>query len=151
MREARGGRQAAKEAYGWTGGPFEVPADIKAMWEQTGERGGAARAEWQSRLDALPQGKRQKFEAAMSGEIPNKLVSTVRALKKQMSESAPKMATRAASEKALEVINPVVRETLGGSADLTGSNNTLTSDLSIFTADDRKGRYVYYGIREHGM
>jgi transketolase len=75
----------------------------------------------------------------------------VRALKKQVSEEQPKVATRKAAEKALAVINPVMTETVGGSADLTGSNNTKTGDLGIFDTDNRKGRYVYWGIREHGM
>ncbi len=82
---------------------------------------------------------------------PKKLSSTIRALKKQLSETQSKVATRKASEMALEVINPIMPETIGGSADLTGSNNTKTADLGVFTPEDRKGRYVYYGIREHGM
>ena len=72
-------------------------------------------------------------------------------MKKQLSETQPKVATRKASEMALEVLNPAVPETLGGSADLTGSNNTKTADLGIFSPENRKGRYVHYGIREHGM
>ena len=83
--------------------------------------------------------------------MPKKLSAVIKALKKQHVETAPKMATRSASEKTLEVINPVMRETFGGSADLTGSNNTRTADLGIFSPDNRRGRYVHYGIREHGM
>ena len=75
----------------------------------------------------------------------------MRALKKQISETAPKVATRKSSEMVLEAINPVMPETVGGSADLTGSNNTKTGDLGVFDIDNRKGRYVYWGIREHGM
>ena len=142
---------AAKELYGWPYGPFEVPGDIKSRWEEAGKRGASVHADWQTRIDALPQGKRAKFDAAVSGEVPKKLTGVVRALKKQMVETAPKLATRAASQKALEVINPVFPETVGGSADLTGSNNTLTSDLGIFSPDDRNGRYIHYGVREHGM
>jgi len=83
--------------------------------------------------------------------MPKKLSATIKALKSQVSETRPKLATRKASEMALEVINPVVGETLGGSADLTGSNNTRTADLGQFDIDSRDGRYIYYGIREHGM
>ena len=72
-------------------------------------------------------------------------------LKRQFAEGRPKVATRRASEMTLEVINPIMPETLGGSADLTGSNNTRTADLGVFDIDSRKGRYIYYGIREHGM
>ncbi|MDG4650009.1 transketolase [Roseibacterium sp. SDUM158017] len=140
-----------KAAYGWTHGPFEIPADIKAEWEAIGARGRAAREEWETRFALLSDGKQAEFTRAFAGEVPRKLASTVRALKKQLSEAQPKVATRKASEMALEVINPVLPETMGGSADLTGSNNTKTADLGVFEPGNRKGRYVYYGIREHGM
>jgi transketolase len=143
--------QAAKDAYGWPHGPFEIPATVKALWEATAERGRAARAAWDARIAALPEAKRRKVEAAFSPEMPARLASTIRKLKKDTSDAAPKMATRAASQKALEAINPVVPQTVGGSADLTGSNNTLTEGLGVFSPEDRSGRYIYYGIREHGM
>ncbi|KAA9008997.1 transketolase [Histidinibacterium aquaticum] len=143
--------KAAKEAYGWSYGPFEIPADIKSDWEALGARGAEERKAWQERVDAMAAGKRAKFDQAMLGTVPKKLTSTIRALKKQMSETAPKLATRAASQKALEVINPVMPETLGGSADLTGSNNTKTEGLEVFSPENRGGRYVHFGIREHGM
>jgi len=140
-----------REAYGWSHAPFDIPADIKSWWEEVGRRGAAEREAWNDRVESLGAGKRATFDRMMSGEMPKKLAGTIRALKKQVSETAPKVATRKSSEMVLEVINPVVGETLGGSADLTGSNNTLTADLGIFTAEDRKGRYIHYGIREHGM
>ncbi|PIE09945.1 MAG: transketolase [Rhodobacterales bacterium] len=143
--------KAAKDAYGWNYGPFEVPADVKAQWEAMGTRGAEARAEWEERLGKLGKGKRTEFERIFAGEAPKKLAGTIRALKKQMAESQPKVATRKSSEMVLEVINPIMQETIGGSADLTGSNNTLTGDMEPFNAENRKGRYVYYGIREHGM
>jgi transketolase len=87
----------------------------------------------------------------MVGEAPKKLSATIKALKKQISETAPKVATRKSSEMVLEVVNPILPETVGGSADLTGSNNTKTGDLGVFDVDNRGGRYVYWGIREHGM
>ena len=142
---------AAKEAYGWTWGPFEIPADIKAQWEAIGSRGAAERAAWEERLAALSAGKRDQFTRAYALEAPKKLAATIRALKKQMSESQPKLATRASSEKVLEVVNPIMPETVGGSADLTGSNNTKTADLGVFLPENRKGRYIHWGIREHGM
>ena len=142
---------AAKEAYGWPHGAFEIPADVKSAWEAIGARGGAARAEWEARLAGISNAKRTQFERAYALEAPKKLSATVKAFKKQMSEDAPKLATRAASEKALQVLNPILPETVGGSADLTGSNNTKTADLGVFDLDNRGGRYVYWGIREHGM
>jgi transketolase len=142
---------AAKKAYGWEHGPFEVPAEIKAEWEAIGARGRAAREDWETRLALLSDAKQAEFTRAFAGEMPKRLTATVRALKKQVSESQPKVATRKASEMALEVINPILPETIGGSADLTGSNNTKTADLGIFEPENRKGRYIHYGIREHGM
>ncbi|GFE66685.1 transketolase [Litoreibacter roseus] len=140
-----------KAAYGWSYGPFEIPADVKSAWEEIGARGATERTEWEERFAAASAGRQREFERIMAGEVPKKLSATVKALKKQMTETSPKVATRKASEMALEVINPIMGETFGGSADLTGSNNTLTSDLGVFSPDNRKGRYMYYGIREHGM
>ena len=142
---------AAKAAWGWTTGPFEVPADVKAAWEAIGAKGAEARRAWEERFDAMSRTKRENFNRAYALEAPKKLSATIKAFKKQTSESAPKLATRASSEKVLEVVNPVMPETVGGSADLTGSNNTKTSDLGVFDIDNRGGRYIYWGIREHGM
>ena len=142
---------ATKAIYGWNHGPFDIPKNIKAAWEKIGARGAAARAGWEARLAALSAAKRAEFERQMSGGAPKKLAATIRALKKQNAELQPKVATRKASELVLEVVNPVMPETIGGSADLTGSNNTRTGDLGIFNPGNRKGRYVHYGIREHGM
>ncbi|MFM7333227.1 MAG: transketolase [Tabrizicola sp.] len=143
--------QAAKDGYGWKGGPFEVPADVKKWWESLGTRGGKARAEWEARLAALSPAKQAEFARIFALEAPAKLASAIRAVKKQAVVDLPKLATRASSEKVLAAVNPVQPETIGGSADLTGSNNTKTADLGVFTPEDRKGRYVYFGIREHGM
>ena len=140
-----------KAAYGWTTGPFEVPDAIKQGWEAIGQRGAAERAAWETRLAALNGKKRDDFTRAYAHEVPARLSAVIRALKKQISETAPSVATRKSSEMVLEVINPVLGETVGGSADLTGSNNTKTGDLGVFDTDNRKGRYVYWGIREHGM
>jgi transketolase len=140
-----------RAAYGWTHGAFDIPADIKAAWEAKGARGAAARSDWEGRIAALSTARQAEFARIFAGDAPNKLASVIRGVKKSAVETAPKLATRAASEKVLQAINPVMTETIGGSADLTGSNNTKTADMGVFTADDRKGRYVYYGIREHGM
>ncbi|QDI75901.1 MULTISPECIES: transketolase [Leisingera] len=143
--------QAAKDAYGWTGGPFEVPAEIKSQWEEIGARGKSEREAWEARFAELSQQKQDRFNRAYALEAPKKLSATIKALKKQVSETQPSVATRKSSEMVLEVINPIMPETVGGSADLTGSNNTKTGDLGVFDTDNRKGRYVYWGIREHGM
>jgi transketolase len=140
-----------KAVYGWTSGPFEVPANIKSAWEAIGKQGQSARKAWEGHFAGLPAARQAEFSRQMAGDSPKKLAAVIRAVKKSASDTAPKVATRRASEMVLEKINPIMPETLGGSADLTGSNNTKTPDLGVFNADNRKGRYVYFGIREHGM
>lgn len=142
---------ATKEIYGWPHAAFEVPDDVLSAWRAHGARGAEAHAEWAARFAKLSGARQAEFTRRMRGEAPAKLVSAIRALKKQVSEQTPKVATRKSSEMVLEVVNEIMPETLGGSADLTGSNNTKTAGLGVFTPEDRKGRYVYYGIREHGM
>ncbi|QFS83146.1 Transketolase 1 [Roseivivax sp. THAF40] len=142
---------AAKAAWGWNAAPFEIPAEIKSWWEEVGSRGAAASADWDARLEKLSGAKQAEFARTMAGEAPKKLSATIKALKKQLVETQPKVATRKSSEMVLEVINPIMPDTIGGSADLTGSNNTKTADLGVFDTETRDGRYIYYGIREHGM
>ena len=137
--------------YGWDHAPFVIPADIKSAWEATGRKGHAARKAWDAQMATLPAAKQAEFTRIFAGDAPAKLAVAIRAVKKAAVEAMPKVATRRASEMVLEAVNPVMGETIGGSADLTGSNNTKTPDLGVFGPDNRKGRYVYYGIREHGM
>ncbi|MEO1491873.1 MAG: transketolase [Pseudomonadota bacterium] len=141
----------ARKVYGWKSKPFKIPAKIKKNWEATGERGAAARAEWSDTLAAMSEAKQKEFARVTAGELPTRLTSRIRALKKAIVEDQRKVATRKASQDALDEINGVLKETLGGSADLTGSNNTKTSEMGVFGPEDRKGRHIYYGIREHGM
>lgn len=140
-----------REIYGWEHGPFDIPAHIKSAWEAIGSRGGTERALWEARLAEQSTSRQAEFARVMEGAAPKKLATTIRALKKQTSEERPKVATRKSSEMVLEAVNAVMPENIGGSADLTGSNNTRTPDLGIFDSSNRKGRYVHYGIREHGM
>jgi len=140
-----------KEIYGWPHGAFVIPADIVKAWRVIGSRGAEPRQAWEGRLAALSPARQAEFARQMSLTPPKKLGPAIRAFKADVSEKAPKVATRKASEMVLAAINPVMPETIGGSADLTGSNLTKTADLGIFTPDNRKGRHVHYGIREHGM
>ncbi|VAW05987.1 Transketolase, partial [hydrothermal vent metagenome] len=142
---------AAKAAYGWTSGPFEVPADVKSAWEAIGQRGASDRAAWEARFAETSERRQAEFSRIMAREAPKKLSARIKALKKQISEEKPKVATRKSSEMVLDAVNPLAIETVGGSADLTGSNNTRSDDMTAFDIDNRKGRYVYWGIREHGM
>ena len=139
---------AAARAYlGWTAAPFEVPADILADWRSLGARGAEARAAWEARAAASDKGA--ELARRMAGDLPagDDTAQTFAA----WLDGAQKVATRKASEMALEVLTPLVPEMVGGSADLTGSNNTKTKATPPLTAADYSGRYVYYGIREFGM
>ncbi|HKL55663.1 MAG TPA: transketolase [Roseovarius sp.] len=142
---------AAKQAYGWPHGPFEVPADVKSAWETIGARGAGERDAWNARLGEASERRQKEFARIFAGEAPKSLSARIKALKKQVSEEQPKVATRKSSEMVLEVVNPIMPETVGGSADLSGSNNTRSGDMSVFDVDNRKGRYIHWGIREHGM
>jgi len=142
---------ATKQVYGWTAAPFEIPAEIKTAWEETGRRGAEDRAAWETRLADLSDTRRAEFERVIAGAPPKRLAGTIRRFKRAQVEAAPKIATRKASELVLTEINPVMKETLGGSADLTGSNNTQTPDMDVFAPGGRRGRYLHFGIREHGM
>ncbi|GGO51995.1 transketolase [Roseovarius pacificus] len=142
---------AAKEAYGWPYGPFEVPAEVKSAWEAIGSRGAEDRKAWETRLSEASERRQKDFARIFARDVPKNLSARIKALKKQIAEEQPKVATRKSSEMVLEVVNPIMPETVGGSADLSGSNNTQTGDMTVFDVDNRKGRYVHWGIREHGM
>ena len=138
---------AAREYLGWTAAPFDVPAEILADWRSLGASGAKARAEWEARLSSS-QGATE-FNRRMAGELPEG--DPVRKALADWVAGDATVATRKASENWLNVLAPVVPEMVGGSADLTGSNNTKAKCQAPFTADDYAGRYVYYGIREFGM
>jgi len=140
-----------RAVYGWEHGPFVIPAEIKTAWEAIGSRGAPERAAWEARLAALSPAKQAEFARIFARDLPKRLPAAIRALKADAAATPKKMASRAASELVLKAVNPVVTDTFGGSADLTGSNNTKTADLGTFDLDSRSGRYMYWGIREHGM
>ncbi|UXU74689.1 MULTISPECIES: transketolase [unclassified Paracoccus (in: a-proteobacteria)] len=140
---------AARQNYGWDSPAFVIPDDILAEWRQIGARGRAAREAWNARVDAAEN--RDEFARRISGAVSDRLAPAIAAVKQQALADKPKVATRKASEMVLEAVNAALPETIGGSADLTGSNNTKTRDLGSFTPENRSGRYIYYGIREHGM
>ncbi len=141
----------ARRALGWPYPPFEVPGDILATWRAAGVRGGTERAAWERRLTTLDGERRAEFDRRMAGDLPQELDAALKDYRARLAEEKPTVATRKASQMALEVINPLLPETVGGSADLTGSNLTLTGDMGVADADNYAGRYIHYGIREHGM
>jgi transketolase len=143
---------AAREKLGWTSPPFEIPAGITAQWRTAGTRGRPARLAWEQRLAALPAEQRTEFERRARGELPAKrLAAAVREVKQTLSTAPKEIATRSASEFALEALVPALPEMVGGSADLTGSNNTRTKGMKVLNAADYAGRFIHYGVREHGM
>jgi transketolase len=139
----------AREALGWTAPPFEIPADIAAAWRAAGARGASERSAWEARLAASD--KADAFTARMAGEVPAAATAALDAHIAGLIAAPQKVATRKSSEMALAVINPAAPLTIGGSADLTGSNFTRTKDQDVLAADNYAGRYVNYGIREFGM
>ncbi len=141
--------QAAKLALGWPHLPFHVHDEVYEDWHEAGSRGATARRAWLKRLAKHPQ--RVEFERVMAGKLPEGWAETMSAYKASLTESKPKLATRQASQKALEVLVPAVPELVGGSADLTGSNLTLVKGMAGATADNFAARYIYYGVREFGM
>src|SRR3954471_11626836 len=138
---------AAREALGWSSAPFELPDEIANAWCDAGTRSRGAHSDWQARLAASPH--RDEFMRRMEGRLPEG--STRDAYLDWLAANPQNVATRKSSELALESINAFLPETIGGSADLTGSNNTKTKAQKPLTKDDYSGRYIYYGIREFGM
>jgi transketolase len=138
---------AARAELGWEYPPFEIPADIIDAWRGFGARGGEAHAAWAARLAASTD--RIEFERRIAGDLPGG--TAMRDYLASLVANPPKVATRKASEMALEAITAALPDLLGGSADLTGSNNTKTKSTNTLTKNDYSGRYVYYGIREFGM
>ncbi|HWI76464.1 MAG TPA: transketolase [Sphingomicrobium sp.] len=137
---------AARKELGWDSPPFAIPDDVLSAWRDAGRRGEADHREWNRRLSE--SGKQDEFLARLSGKPDESWLKTH---VDSLIANPPKVATRKASEMALEAINPAVPSTVGGSADLTGSNNTKTKALQAFTPENYAGRYIYYGIREFGM
>ncbi len=142
---------AARNALDWPHPPFEVPDDVLSAWRDVGARGAGDRTAWDERLEALAPDDRAAFDRAIAGDLPAGIIEAMADYRRELAEEKPQMATRASSGRALAVINDVVAETVGGSADLTGSNNTFTPELGFVTAADFSGRYIHYGVREHAM
>ncbi|TQI73509.1 transketolase [Bosea sp. AK1] len=142
---------AAKKALGITGGAFEVAADVLKAWRGFGAAGAAAHKDWSERFATLSERKRGEFDRRLAHAVPAKLDKAILAHKKALIAAPQAVATRKASELALEAITPIMPELVMGSADLTPSNNTRTKAAEDFTPKTPRGRYVRYGIREHGM
>jgi transketolase len=140
---------ATRLGLSWTHDPFELPEAIEKAWRKVGKRGSKDRKAWEARLAASPQAA--EFTRAMSGELPAGAFDALQAKLAEVVETAPAQATRQSSGAALDQLFGAIPELIGGSADLTGSNNTFVKGTPLFDAPTYEGRYVNWGIREHGM
>jgi len=144
--------KGARERLGWPEPAFVIPADVLALWRNAGKAGKAAHQNWNDRFAAIPSARRAEFERRLRGELPTEqLAAAVRSAKEKLAATPKETATRAASETALETLTVAVPEMIGGSADLTGSNNTRPKGMAVLSAADYSGRFIHYGVREHGM
>ncbi|MDP6786082.1 MAG: transketolase [Rhodospirillales bacterium] len=141
----------AREKLGWPHAPFEVPTDVLEAWRRVGARGAEVRAQWQARLAAADPDEKSEFERTMAGVLPEGWRAALDNHIERVIDESPKWATRQSSGEALEVLTEAIPEMIGGSADLTGSNNTKTGAFAPVAPGDFAGRYVFYGVREHAM
>ena len=141
----------ARKALGWPHGPFEIPDAVLAAWRAIGARGSGARAAWEKRLAATDEAARAAFERQVSGTLPEGWEAAIAEVKRKFAETRPSQATRVSSGDVLETLAAAIPELVGGSADLTGSNNTRAKAQGIVRTQDFSGSYVHYGVREHGM
>ncbi len=141
----------AKAALKITDAPFTVAADVLKAWREAGSRGAGEAKAWDARFAALSERKQTEFNRRLAKTPPAKLAKAIAGLKASLAATPVTVATRKASEMALEVILPIMPELAMGSADLTPSNNTRLKAHVPVTAKSFKGRYIHYGIREHGM
>jgi transketolase len=143
--------KGARERLGWPHAPFQVPDGILAAWRATGSRGAEQRAAWEARTAAMDPALKAEFDRMGAGKLPADWQKSLHAFKGQLIAEQPKKATRQWSGSVLEVLTETIPELIGGSADLTGSVNTMTKSTVPVTPEDFSGRYIYYGVREHAM
>ena len=139
----------SRKNMGWDHAPFDIPSDVMDAWRSASAARAQAYAAWEARFAASD--KAEEFTARVSNDLGNGWVESISALKQSLAERQPKEATRASSQNVLDALAPTLPALFGGSADLTGSNNTKAKAMQPFAAPDYAGRYIYYGVREHGM
>ena len=143
---------ATRKNLGWSYPEFEIPTHILDSWREVGTMGQESRKAWQVRLDSLRGKERELFDRAYSGKISHVAEDIIKELKEKISNERPSIATRKASGNVLEAVIPEIVSMVGGSADLTGSNNTLVKEYMPFIGRGKfDGRYINYGVREHAM
>ncbi|HSK39165.1 MAG TPA: transketolase [Arenibaculum sp.] len=142
---------AARLKLGWSDKPFVIPETVEKAWRGFARRGAAERAEWTERLAGCDKAVRGTFQAAIEGRLPAGFAAAVEEFKRKISAERPKLATRVASGNVLDMLVALVPELTGGSADLSPSNNTRVKNTPTVTRENYGGRYIHYGVREHGM
>ena len=140
-----------RKIFEWKYEPFHLPEETKKAWRNLGKSNAVLKEQWLNILNSTPENKKKSFIQSLSGDVPNSLKNKFNRFKKTIISDQPTIATRKSSELSLAVVNKNIPFTIGGSADLTGSNNTLTPELGIFSPENQNGRYIHYGIREHAM
>ena len=144
--------KGARAKLGWSEPAFAIPADVRVLWRNAGSTGTATRQTWNDRLIAAPAARRAEFERRMRGDLANDQIATAaRSVKQKLAAEPKEIATRSASEGALEALTAAAPEMIGGSADLTGSNNTKPKGMTVLSAAEYGGRFIHYGVREHAM
>ncbi|HEV7370923.1 transketolase [Arenibaculum sp.] len=142
---------ATRAKLGWSHEPFVIPETVEQAWRGFGRRGADARAQWADRLDACEPALRDAFRAAAEGRLPEGFAAAIDEFKRKISAETPKLATRVASGNVLDVLVPLVPQIVGGSADLSPSNNTRVKNTAVVQRTGYGGRYIHYGVREHAM
>jgi len=143
--------EGARKNLGWSSPPFEIPAEILARWREAGARGATQYERWQQQFSQVPEAVQAEFSARIAGDLGDRWTLALDRLKKDLALKQPKEATRQSSQNLLNALAPHLPALVGGSADLTGSNNTKAGNMAALAAPDYQGRYVYYGVREHAM
>ena len=141
----------ARQRLGWEEGPFDIPEDLLKEWRLMGQKNVSNYQEWKDQFNSLGKDKKDLFERMHDGGLSDTAKDALRSFCQKISQEKPKIATRKSSEKVIGELAPYLPHFLGGSADLTGSNNTKSQDMKAVTNTCPEGAYVYYGIREHGM
>ena len=142
---------ATRKQLNWEAEPFDISTEIRDLWRIAALRSKNDFKDWQKRIENLDPEIRTEFERRFRGDLPAGVNSSLVKLKEQIASDPPTLATRKASEEVLNLVNELIPETIGGSADLTGSNNTKTKQMNPISAADFSGRYIHWGVREHGM
>jgi transketolase len=143
--------EGARKNIGWSSPPFEIPAEILNSWREAGARGAVDYARWQEKFSRAPETQQAEFCARIAGDLGDRWTLALDELKQKLASDLPKEATRQSSQNLLNALAAHLPALAGGSADLTGSNNTKAGNMVALTAPDYRGRYIYYGVREHAM